>query len=320
VRRSRWVSWIAGLVAAVVLAGCGGSGPGPGGTATPGEGAGTGGERMQVVASVYPLYFFARRVGGDRVEVVSLVPPGAEPHDWEPRASDLKTLNSARVFVYNGAGLEPWVDRALKSLDNKGLIPVDTSAGLPLLTGNGEGGHEPGGYDPHIWLDPVLAQEQVKRIAAALSQADPAGKDVYEANAQALIAELAALDRDYQALAACPRREIVITHAFFGYPARRYGLVQVPMVTSLSPEAEPTPRQLAELVRFVRERGIRYIFVETLVSDRVGRVLAQEAGAQVLVLNPIEGLTPEEEAQGKDYLTLMRENLANLRQGLECGE
>ncbi|MCG0239150.1 MAG: metal ABC transporter substrate-binding protein [Firmicutes bacterium] len=318
--RRRWVSLVMSLAAAVVLAACGGAGPGTDGTHTPGEGAGTGRERLKVVTSVYPLYFFTRTVGGDRVEVVSLVPPGAEPHGWEPRASDLKILNSARVFVYNGAGLEPWVDRVLKSLDNKELITVDTSAGLPLLTGSGEDGHESGDYDPHIWLDPVLAQEQVKRIAAALAQADPAGKDTYEANAQALIAELAALDREYQALSACPRREIVVTHAFFGYPARRYGLVQVPIVASLSPEAEPTPKQMAELVRLVRERNVRSIFVETLVSDRVGRVLAQETGAQVLVLNPIEGLTPEEEAQGKDYLALMRENLANLRKALECGE
>lgn len=296
--------------------------------------------KVQVVTSFYPLYFFASSVGGERVQVVSLVPGGAEPHDWEPKASDIKRLNSAQVFIYNGAGFEPWVDRVLQSLDNRSLVVVDSSEGLVLLRAGKhahadehedehtdehedehqhEGDeHDHGPWDPHIWLDPVLAQHQVQQIAAALSRVDPPGTATYEENARALIEELQALDTEYQVLSACPRQEIVISHAFFAYPAQRYGLEQEPIIASISPDAEPTPKQVAELVQFVREHGIRHIFFETLVSDRVARVIADETGARTMVLNPIEGLFPEEIAQGMDYLVLMRENLANLKVALEC--
>lgn len=304
---------------------------------------------VRVVASFYPLYYFARQVGGERVDVTSLVPTGVEPHDWEPTASDVKALNRAQVFVYNGAGFEPWVEKVLGSLENPKLIAVDTSHGLELLeagedphghahdaagdhrdehphaegSGKGEGGADhadghAGAPDPHIWLDPVYNQHQVQRIADALAQADPAGKDVYAANARALIEKLKALDKEYQTLAACPRKEIVISHAFFAYPARRYGLEQIPIIAGLSPNAEPTPKQIAELVRLVKEHNIRYIFFETLVSNKVAEVIARETGARALVLNPIEGLTPEEAAKGKDFLTLMQENLSNLKLALEC--
>lgn len=261
-----------------------------------------------MVTSFFPLFDFARKVGGDRVEVVNLVPAGVEPHDWEPRPGDVRAIDGARVFIYNGAGLEPWLDRVLGSLENRKPITVEASKGIPLLDG-----------DPHVWLDPVHAQTQVRAIAAALAEADPAGRAAYEANAGLLIGELQRLDREYaEALGRCARRDVVISHAFFAYPAQRYGLRQVPVTGGLSPEAEPTPKQVADLARFARERGVRAIFFETLVSDRLARTLAAEVGAEALVLNPIEGLTPEEEAAGKDVPALIRENLASLKRGLDC--
>lgn len=295
---------LAALLALVLVLGVFGCGRAAGRAAAPAPAAG---DKLRVVASFFPLYDFARKIGGERVEVTNLLGAGVEPHDWEPRASDIKAINQAHVFLYNGAGFEPWVRRVLQGLDNRGLIAVDSSEGIELLDS-----------DPHIWLDPVLNQHQVRRIVAALTRADPANRAAYEANAAALTAQLQRLDRDYQSLRSCKRRELIITHAFFAYPAKRYGLTQLP-ISGLAPDAEPTPQQLAALVRLARDRGVRYIFFETLVSDRVARVIAREVGAEVLVLNPIEGLTPDEAARGKDFLALMRENLANLRRGLECG-
>lgn len=265
-------------------------------------------EKLKVVVSFFPLYDFARKVGGDRVDVRNLVPAGAEPHDWEPRAGDIKAIGEARVFIFNGAGFEDWVDSVLKAVDNKSLIVVDASQGIQLLED-----------DPHVWLDPVNNQVQVKAIAAALAQADPAGKSAYQANADALVGRLQQLDRDYAAaFAHCERKEIVVSHAFFAYPARRYGLKQVPIVEGFEPDAEPTPKQIAQLARFAKENQVRYIFFETLVSDKLARTLANEVGAETLVLNPLEGLTEEELSQGRDFLDGMRDNLRNLKKGLGC--
>lgn len=308
-----------------------------------------------VVVTVYPLYDFTRQVAGDRAEVVALIPPGVEPHHWEPAPQDIVQVQRARVLVFNGAGLEPWVDKLLGDLRRRSVVAVNATEGLPLLGGKPDDHHhdqvrapehgktddhrrdhrakapEHGredarkhehdhgtAPDPHVWLDPVLAQAQVDRIQAGLAKADPAGAGAYAANARGLKAKLAALHAAYeQGLARCGRRDIVVAHAAFGYLARRYNLNQVP-VMGLTPEAEPSPADLAAIVRFAREHKVQYIFFETLVSPRLAETLAREVGARTLVLNPVEGLTREQASAGENYLTLMRRNLDNLRTALEC--
>ena len=261
--------------------------------------------RPLAAASIYPLYEFARHVAGDRVEVIMLVPAGVAPHDWEPAPRDVARLQTARVLVYNGGGLEPWVDRLLPQL--RDTVAIDASAALALQE-----------QDPHVWLDPVLAQAQVEAIRAGLARADPDGADAYTQNARAYAEGLGALHRAFEdGLRDCARRDIVVSHASFGYLARRYGLQQVP-VMGLTPEAEPSPADLARIVRLARRRGVQYIFFETLVSARLAETLAREIGARTLVLNPVEGLTKDEAAAGQTYATLMETNLQNLRTALEC--
>ncbi|RKO65616.1 metal ABC transporter substrate-binding protein [Desulfofundulus salinus] len=279
-------------------------------------------EKIAVVTTVYPLYDFARQVGGDKVEVTRLLPAGAEPHDWEPTPKDMVTLTRAKVFIYNGAGLEPWVQRQLGMLAGKGIKVVEASRGLDLISGTPEHGHEhhkgeekagPAGVDPHVWLDPVLAQEMVRHIRDAFIAVDPDNASYYKSRAEEYMAKLQALDREYrEAAQSFKSREFVTSHAAFGYLARRYGLQQV-SVMGLSPESEPDPARMREIVAFCREHGVKYIFFETLVSSKISETLAQEVGAQTLVLNPIEGLTPEEESRGENYLSIMRQNLANLK-------
>jgi len=278
-----------------------------------------------VVASFYPLYEFSQQVAGDRADVAALVPPGVEPHDWEPSPQDVAQLQKAKVFVYNGAGFESWVEKLLEGKATEGipLITVD-------LPGHDDPGHstrgdpkdEPGREkappDPHVWLDPVLAQAMVDKIRAGLTQADPSGAAVYDENARGFMARLQALHDAFAAgLKDCARRDVIVSHAAFGYLTRRYRLSPVP-VMGLAPESEPSPAQLAAIVRFARQRKVKYIFFETLVSPRLAETLAREVGARTLVLNPIEGQTREEAAAGKGYMALMEENLKNLRTALEC--
>jgi zinc transport system substrate-binding protein len=270
-----------------------------------------------VVASFYPMYEFSRQVAGDRAEVVSLVPPGVEPHDWEPSPQKLVEVQNARLLVYNGAGFEPWVDKLLHDVTGKKIIVIETTRGLDLIPATAPG-PAAGGGDPHAWLDPVLAQSQVEAIRAGLAQGDPANKAAYDEHARAFRARLAALDAAFQAgLRDCEHRDIVVSHAAFAYLARRYRLTQV-AVMGLAPESEPSPAEVAAIANLARRRKVTYIFFETLVSSRLAETLAREIGAKTLVLNPIEGLTKEEAAAGKGYVDLMEANLQSLRTGLGC--
>jgi zinc transport system substrate-binding protein len=297
--------------------------------------------RPGVVATFYPLYDFTRNVAGERLEVSSLVPAGVEPHDWEPTPQDIADLRRAKALVFNGAGFEPWIDKMVGELRAASVLLVSATEGLPLVRtrgradepdhgakhgkdAHGHKGEKPGGAqddateDPHVWLDPVLAQRQVELIRDGLAKADPEGAPQYAENARTYTARLAALDQAFQdGLKTCARRDIVVSHGAFGYLARRYKLTTIP-VTGVSPEAEPTPSELASITRLARQRKVKYIFFETLVNQRLAETLAREVGAKTLVLNPVEGLTKEEEGAGKDYVRLMEENLKNLRTALDC--
>jgi zinc transport system substrate-binding protein len=268
-------------------------------------------EKPLVVTTIYPLWQFARQVAGDRATVVSLVPAGVEPHDWEPAPRDVSQVQRAAVFVHTGTDLDGWAEKLLADLTGRRGVVVNVRGGLSVLTVGGV-------TDPHVWLDPMLARAQVQAIAGGLELADPAGRAVYAENAKAFVARLDALDVEFAAgLADCARREVVTSHAAFAYLARRYRLTQVPIM-GISPEAEPSPADLAAIVRTARRLKVTHVFYETLVSPRLAETLSREIGATALPLNPIEGVSPAEAAAGTGYLELMRANLANLRTALGC--
>jgi zinc transport system substrate-binding protein len=261
-----------------------------------GCGSGTGG-RKSVVAAFYPLAFAASQVGGSRVAVENLTPPGAEPHDLEVSPKDVAALQNADLVLLLGHGFQPQLERAAGK--GRRVVALLDTPGLHRF---------PDG-DPHVWLDPVRFARMVERIGDALGNKTAAGD---------LGARLLALDREYHAgLAQCARREIVTGHEAFAYLALRYGLRQV-AITGLSPEAEPAPRDVERVIAVVRQTGARTVYTETLVSPKLAETVARETGARTAVLNPIEGLTPEEQRRGADYFTLMRQNLAVLRKGLGC--
>ncbi len=289
-----------------------------------GQGAGA---KVKVLASFYPLYEVVRRVGGDRVDVSNLVAAGSEPHDLELSPRELDNLRDARLVVYVGAGFQPGLERGLETVESPDLRPLDVTREMRLLEGQedehadeheAEGEGQQHSRDPHVWLDPVLMGEIVSTVRDEVVRIDPNGRRVYEANARRYQRELEALDEEFRrGLEGCRRKEVVTSHAAFGYLTERYGLEQV-AISGISPEAEPSPRRLQEIVRFAREHDVEVIYFETLVDPRVAQTIAREVGAKTMVLNPIEGLTPEEGAQGKDYLDLMRQNLGNLQAGLGC--
>ncbi|MBP2654837.1 MAG: ABC-type metal ion transporter, periplasmic subunit [Firmicutes bacterium] len=274
--------------------------------------------KLKVVTSIYPVYEFTKQVGGDKVDVSMLVPQGAEPHDWEPTATQLIQIKSAKLFLYHGAGMEN-LDKILNQ-DTLGTAKaVAVSQNIQPLneehTGENEADHSAGHNHPdaHMWLDPLSAQQEVLNIAQALQAVDPENSDYYKQNAEKYNKELAQLDQEYQrTLNNLPRRDIITSHAAFSYLTKRYNLTQV-AIMGLAPDSEPTPEKLANIIDFCKKHKVKYIFFETLVSPKLSETVARETGAKLLVLNPLESLTVDETNQGKNYITVMQDNLANLK-------
>jgi zinc transport system substrate-binding protein len=273
---------------------------------------------LEVVAAFYPLEFVAERVGGEHASVSNLASPGVEPHDLELTPSQVADLGQADLVVYL-SGFQPAVDEAVAQ--NAGDAVLDLAEVVPLLEATvpdehaEEEGDDHGDLDLHVWLDPVRMASFAGELAAELGARDPDHAAEYTANAEVLGEELAALDSEYaDGLAGCERREIVVSHAAFGYLADRYDLAQI-AITGLSPEEEPTPQRLEEVIHEAEETGATTIFFEVLVSPEVAEVIADQVGADTAVLDPIEGLAP---GSDEDYLSLMRNNLDALRAALAC--
>jgi zinc transport system substrate-binding protein len=265
--------------------------------------------RLNVVTAFYPLQFLSERIGGPQVHVTNLTKPGAEPHDVELNPRQVADVADAGVAVYL-RGFQPAVDDAVAQ-EAKGRS-FDVGATVPLLSAT-DGDDTLGGADPHVWLDPLRFATIADRLGARLGQADPAHAAVYTQRAAAVHTELDALNTEFQqGLQDCVRREIVTSHSAFHYLADRYGLTQIG-ITGISPEAEPSPRRLADAAKDARATGTTTIFFETLVSPKVADTIAREVGAKTAVLDPLEGITGP-----GDYFSVMRGNLAALTTALGC--
>jgi zinc transport system substrate-binding protein len=271
--------------------------------------------KFQVTASFYPYYFFASQIGRDKANVVNITPAGAEPHDYEPSAGDIVRIDSSQLLILNGQ-VEPWGIKIQSDLKGKSTAVLVAGAGLFTQKVTDESGIT--GIDPHIWLSPTRAKVQVKAILNEFIKLDPQNTDYYITNAATLQAALDKIDSDYKTgLASCQKKDIVTSHAAFGYMASDYGLTQI-SIAGLSPDAEPSIKEMANITNFVKANGIKYIFFESLVSPKLSQTIANETGAQILVLDPLEGLTPNAIAQGQNYLTVMEQNLHNLKVALNC--
>ncbi len=308
---TRWAGVTLTAAALALTAGCGGADS-------------TGEDGLQVLAGFYPLEWAAERVGGDRVSVDALTPPGGEPHDLELTPRDVASVEDADLLVYL-AGFQPALDEAAESAGGDHVWDAGSAADLLAGEGHDHGeeesdeddhGHEDDIADPHFWLDPVRLADVGDALADRLTELDPEGADTFAANAAALRADLEALDAELSAgLADCAVDTVVTAHDAFGYLAERYGL-EVVGINGLSPSQEPAPAQLAAISRLVAERGVTTVYTEALVDPAVARTVASEAGVRTAVLDPVEGLT--DESPGGDYLEVMRANLATLQAGQSC--
>lgn len=318
--------------------------------------------KLSIVTTIYPLYEFAKEVGKDKIEVTLLLPPGVEAHTFEPKPSDIIKVSKANLFIYTGAGMEPWAEDILQGVENKNLIILDSSTKVNLIKFEEEHyeedetehkhneeellneehheeteheaedhpheeeidhaeeeHHHNGEYDPHIWLDFSNDTKIVLAIAEELARIDSNNKQFYLENANNYIKKLNELDDNYsKTLADCDHNEIITGgHSAFGYLAKKYSLETL-SASGISPDSEPTPQKIKEIVDLIKEHKLNYVYFEELVNPSIAQAIANETGAKTLILNPAANLTKEKFDGKTSFISIMNDNLLSLKTGLEC--
>jgi zinc transport system substrate-binding protein len=307
------------VMAAVVLAGC------------TREGQMNAPSKLQVVTTLFPIYDFARIISGDRAEVTMLLPPGMEPHSYEPKPNDIIRISKAGLFIYTNRYMESWAGSILNGIDLRTLKVVDAGQGVSYAKaypeeGTGHEGHinhgadlHAGIMDPHIWLDFSNAAMMVDSILAGFIAVDPANASYFRSNATELKTRLSDLDQRYRdGLSSCATRVLLHGgHFTFGYLARRYDL-EYRSLSGISSESEPSVARMAAMVRQIKASGVGYLFAEELLSPRLTETLASEAGVAVLKLHGAHNLGKDDVQRGLGFIGLMEQNLVNLQKGLAC--
>jgi ABC-type Zn uptake system ZnuABC Zn-binding protein ZnuA len=269
----------------------------------------TPGRTVNVVATTTIIADFVRVVGGDRVTVVELVKPGVDPHEYEPTPQDVQRLAQADLIVINGVGLEAFLGKLLEQSGGNKPVAV-LSRGVKIRKGSGD--NEKGG-DPHIWLNPLNAKIMVDNLADALSKVDPAGADIYRANADAYKQQLDALDKSIEEqISTIPkdRRKMVTNHDAFGYYIDRYGLTFVgSVIPSLETNAQPSAQQVAEMVKKIKQQKVPAIFTESTLNPKLEEQIAQDAGVKVVASLYADSLGPPG-SPAATYLGMMQANTA----------
>ena len=268
------------------------------------------GQGHKILVTFYPIYQFTKAIGKEKIDVSIIIPPGIEPHDWEPTIQDIQKMKDADMIVINGAGLESWITK-ITSI-NPNVMIVDTSSDIPLLEKNSNGLDKIAKKDPHIWLDPVLAKKQVQNIADGLIKLDPQNANYYQQNANDYKAKLDILDNEIKTdLSTCDKKDFLSFHDAFSYFSKEYGLHQHTIVGGLDPETEPTAPALQQITKDAQSLGLNVIFTEEAANPRVSQVIADEIHGKVLVLSPLEVTN-----KNIDYISKMEQNLSNLKEAL----
>ncbi|MCX8001729.1 MAG: metal ABC transporter substrate-binding protein [Anoxybacillus mongoliensis] len=281
--------------------------------------------KLIIYTTVYPLQDFAQKIGGKHVQVESVYPPGVDVHTYEPTAKTMQQIADADAFIYIGQGMEGFVERIVKTLENERVKFVEATAGMDLPRSNHthedehahEDEHDHGDVDPHIWLDPIYSIQMAETIKQTLIELKPEAKQDFEQNFASLKQQLEQLDMQFQQLIKDAKtKEILVAHAAYGYWEKRYGLKQI-SVTGLSPTNEPSQKQLASIIKKAKEHNIRYIFFEQNVTSKIAEVVKNEVGADVLILHNLEARTNDDIANSKDYFAIMNDNISALKKALQ---
>ena len=320
-KQKKSMKWALSLVGATaLLAGCGAAGSTTENTES---------DKLQVVTTFYPMYDFTKQVAQDDAEVSMLLEAGMEVHSFEPSSQMIAKIQDADVFIYNSPEMETWVPDVLASIDTSDMVVICASDAITLLEYEGEAhahdheSEEEGAnaghshtVDPHVWLDPVLAQTEVSTIAEGLAEADPDNAEDYLENAGIYNGKLNELDEAFRAaFEGTENRTFVTQHAAFAYLAARYDLNQI-SVTGLNAEVEPSAAALATLSDYVKANNISHIYFENNASSQTAETLAEEVGVELAVLSPLEGITEEDQKEGSDYISVMLDNLEALKKSI----
>lgn len=275
---------------------------------------------LKIFTTFYPMYYITKEIVQDKADIINMIPAGVEPHDWEPTLKTMAELQNSDIFIYNGAGMERWAEKVIKNLDPQKTKIVEASKGIELIKGEekeNHGDHDDGNYDPHVWVSPMNLKKEAQNVLNAIIEKDGENEAFYKENYNKLADSLDKLDSDIREVAKGFKGNIIVTsHEAFGYFAKEYGLIQIP-IRGISPEQEPSPAKLAEIVKLCKKNNIKYVFVEKFVNPKFSKTIADEINGEVLTLNAAHGLTEEELKAGQDYITIMYENLESLKKALE---
>lgn len=279
--------------------------------------------KITVYTTIFPIYDFTRNIGKDKINLNYVVPPGGEPHEWEPSPKLMGEIQSSNVFIYNGLGIDSWAENIIDSSENKKLVVVEATDKITPLKYNEEDHEEEeededhGEYDPHVWLNPEYAIKECENIKNALIKADPNNKDYYEKNYNDYIKKIDSLDTDYKNnLTNLKTNTAVVSHGAYEYLFRAYNLKQI-SITGLSPNQEPSPAKLGELTKYAKENNTKYIFFDGLVNPKTAQTLANEIGIQTATLYSIDGISKKDFENGETYISLMKQNLDVLTKALK---
>ena len=271
--------------------------------------------KLNVIATFYPLYDFAQNVGGDKVTVTILVPETVDVHDFEPTPSSISAVSTADILIYNGVGLEPWIAGIVSASDNPDLVQVDTSQGITLLPVQQQFQSGNQTFDPHIWLNPVDAQQQIRNILQGLIQTDPADSQYFTQNANNYIAQLEELNQQaINATTATATNRFVTFHEAFSYFAHQYNITQVPILGPF--EEEPSAGDIQNVIEAIHQYHLRYVGYESLENPAISQSISTQTNALLIEMNPIEGLTDEQKTAGDNYITLMQQNIESIHLAL----
>jgi len=271
--------------------------------------------KIQVVTSFYPIYFFSQQIGGNKINIYNITPFQVSPQNYQPTPEEVTMIENSNLVILNGLGLESWSDNIQDIAERKKITAIFASGNL---NENQVIESEKDKADPHIWLSPLMAKQMVDKILDGFLQADSNNLDYYKANANKLKLELDKIDAEYRnGLIDCQNKSIITSYPAFLYLGKEYGLNQI-TISGLSSDVELSSQQLANISDFVRAENTKYIFFEKTPSLKLSETIEEKTGAKILILNPIESLSKEEIKQGKNYFTEMRSNLDNLKIGLDC--
>jgi len=279
--------------------------------------------KLSVVASIFPLYDFARQVGGDKIEVTLLVPPGTDLHHYELKPADIVKVGQCDIFLFTNFEMENWAYKIIGTASKKSsMLAVETGSGaflLPLSDSEHDQEAQAAGFDPHIWLDADNAKKMVDNIVAAFIQKDSRNSDYYLKNASDYKMKISALDEQYRKeLSACKKRTLLHAgHWAFAYLAKRYNLRYIAAYNILA-ESEPAPQTVLFLVDQIKSEGVRYLYYEDMINPRLAQMISRETGAGLLKLSNGHDVSAENIRKGETFISLMEKNLENLKKGLEC--